>query len=52
MFITGPKVIETVTGEKISSENLGGARVQEGVSGVHTLRQSLKKTCCETCAAC
>jgi propionyl-CoA carboxylase beta chain len=34
MFITGPKVIETVTGETISSENLGGARVQEGVSGV------------------
>jgi propionyl-CoA carboxylase beta chain len=34
MFITGPKVIETVTGEKITSENLGGARVQEGVSGV------------------
>lgn len=34
MFITGPKVIETVTGERISSEDLGGARVQEGVSGV------------------
>lgn len=34
MFITGPKVIETVTGEKISGEDLGGARVQEAVSGV------------------
>ncbi len=34
MFITGPKVIETVTGEKISSEDLGGASVQERVSGV------------------
>lgn len=34
MFITGPKVIETVTGEKISSEDLGGARVQEADSGV------------------
>lgn len=34
MFITGPKVIETVTGEKISSEDLGGARVQEASSGV------------------
>ncbi|MCF8563663.1 acyl-CoA carboxylase subunit beta [Alicyclobacillus tolerans] len=34
MFITGPKVIETVTGEKISSEDLGGARVQESRSGV------------------
>ncbi|MCL6443727.1 MAG: acyl-CoA carboxylase subunit beta, partial [Alicyclobacillus sp.] len=34
MFITGPKVIESVTGEKISPEDLGGARVQEAVSGV------------------
>lgn len=34
MFITGPKVIETVTGEQISSEDLGGARVQEAISGV------------------
>lgn len=33
MFITGPKVIETVTGEKISSEDLGGARVHSSISG-------------------
>ncbi|WAA10480.1 acyl-CoA carboxylase subunit beta [Fervidibacillus albus] len=33
MFITGPKVIETVTGEKITSENLGGARIHSSVSG-------------------
>ncbi|WP_124728685.1 acyl-CoA carboxylase subunit beta [Staphylospora marina] len=33
MFITGPKVIEAVTREKISSEDLGGARVHAGVSG-------------------
>lgn len=33
MFITGPKVIETVTGEKISSEDLGGARVHNSISG-------------------
>lgn len=33
MFITGPKVIETVTGEKISSEDLGGARVHSSKSG-------------------
>lgn len=33
MFITGPKVIETVTGESISSENLGGARVHNSISG-------------------
>lgn len=33
MFITGPKVIETVTGEKISSEDLGGSRVHTAISG-------------------
>src|SRR5690625_69761 len=33
MFITGPKVIETVTGEKISSEDLGGAKVHNTKSG-------------------
>jgi len=33
MFITGPKVIETVTGEKISAEDLGGAKVHSSVSG-------------------
>ncbi|MDR6224593.1 propionyl-CoA carboxylase beta chain [Desmospora profundinema] len=33
MFITGPKVIETVTGETISAEDLGGARVHSSLSG-------------------
>lgn len=33
MFITGPKVIETVTGEKISAEGLGGSKVHNSVSG-------------------
>src|SRR5699024_1223722 len=33
MFITGPKVIETVTGEKISSEALGGSKVHNTISG-------------------
>ncbi|MFE8695532.1 acyl-CoA carboxylase subunit beta [Cytobacillus sp. FJAT-53684] len=33
MFITGPKVIETVTGEQISPEDLGGARVHNTISG-------------------
>ncbi|MEC2071545.1 acyl-CoA carboxylase subunit beta [Alkalihalophilus marmarensis] len=33
MFITGPKVIESVTGAKINSENLGGAKVHSSVSG-------------------
>lgn len=33
MFITGPKVIQTVTGEKISAEDLGGAKVHNTISG-------------------
>ncbi|GAE26339.1 acetyl-coenzyme A carboxyl transferase alpha chain [Halalkalibacter wakoensis JCM 9140] len=33
MFITGPKVIESVTGAKINSEQLGGAKVHSSVSG-------------------
>lgn len=44
MFITGPKVIESVTGEKISSENLGGAKVHASVSGnVHFSAKSEKE---------
>ncbi|WP_217586650.1 acyl-CoA carboxylase subunit beta [Lentibacillus saliphilus] len=33
MFITGPKVIKTVTGETITSENLGGAHIHNTKSG-------------------
>lgn len=33
MFITGPNVIESVLGEKISQENLGGARVHAEITG-------------------
>lgn len=33
MFITGPKVIETVTGETISAEELGGAHIHNSKSG-------------------
>ncbi len=34
MFITGPEVIKTVTGEEISMEDLGGARTHAQRSGV------------------
>jgi acetyl-CoA carboxylase carboxyltransferase component len=34
MFITGPSVVEVVTGEKLSKEDLGGAEVHCKVSGV------------------
>ena len=34
MFITGPDVIRTVTGEEVTSEQLGGARTHNTISGV------------------
>ncbi len=34
MFVTGPKVVQTVTGEVISTEDLGGANVHATKSGV------------------
>ncbi len=34
MFLTGPKVVKTVTGEDIDSEHLGGASVHASKSGV------------------
>lgn len=34
MFVTGPKVTKTVTGEKISTEDLGGASIHGTKSGV------------------
>jgi acetyl-CoA carboxylase carboxyltransferase component len=34
MFITGPQVIKTVTGEEISTEELGGAKTHNTTSGV------------------
>ncbi|MBE9488126.1 MAG: acyl-CoA carboxylase subunit beta [Bacteroidetes bacterium] len=33
MFITGPSVIETVLGEKIDGESLGGAKVHSEITG-------------------
>ena len=34
MFVTGPDVIETVTGEQVTHDELGGATTHTGVSGV------------------
>ncbi len=33
MFITGPQVIKTVTGEEITPEDLGGAMIHNAISG-------------------
>ncbi|MDD2437055.1 MAG: acyl-CoA carboxylase subunit beta [Massilibacteroides sp.] len=34
MFLTGPKVVKTVTGETVNQEQLGGAKVHASKSGV------------------
>lgn len=34
MFVTGPKVVKTVTNEDITTEDLGGARIHSSRSGV------------------
>lgn len=41
MFVTGPKVVKTVTGEDITTEDLGGAEIHSTKSGVsHFLAQT------------
>ena len=37
MFVTGPEVVKTVTGEEVSQEKLGGASVHTAKSGVADL---------------
>ena len=43
MFITGPDVIEAVTNEKVTFEDLGGAKTHTGKSGVAHLRAPSEK---------
>src|SRR3989344_1177812 len=45
MFITGPDVIKTVTGEAIDFEGLGGASVQNEKSGVAHFMAENEKQC-------
>ncbi len=45
MFITGPDVIKTVTGEKIDFEGLGGAKVHNEKSGVAHFIAENEKNC-------
>jgi acetyl-CoA carboxylase carboxyltransferase component len=45
MFITGPDVVRSVTGEEIDHQGLGGAHVHAGVSGVaHLVGQDEKNS--------
>ena len=45
MFITGPQVIKSVTGEEVSAENLGGARTHNTKSGVAHFMASTEEEC-------
>lgn len=47
MFITGPQVIKTVTGEDVSSEELGGAKTHNTISGVAHFMSRDEKQCIE-----
>ena len=45
MFVTGPDVIKAVTGEDITLEELGGAGVHGGVSGVAHFTPTSEREC-------
>ncbi len=45
MFITGPQVIKTVTGEEVSAEALGGAMTHNSISGVAQFMSSNDEAC-------
>lgn len=45
MFITGPQVIQSVTGEEITSEELGGSKVHSSESGVAHFRAENEEDC-------
>lgn len=45
MFITGPEVIKTVTGEEVSAEELGGAMTHNSISGVSHFVASNDEDC-------
>lgn len=47
MFITGPQVIKTVTGEEVSAEALGGAMTHNKVSGVAHFTSANDQACIE-----
>ncbi|MDT0269393.1 acyl-CoA carboxylase subunit beta [Streptomyces sp. DSM 44915] len=47
MFITGPDVVQAVTGEQVTQNGLGGADVHAGVSGVAHFAYDDEETCLE-----
>ncbi len=49
MFLTGPEVIRSVTGEEIDAEHLGGAAVHLGISGLAHLSAADEKQALQLC---
>ncbi len=49
MFITGPDVIKTVTGEEVGFEELGGAMSHNTKSGVAHFASDDEDACLEDC---
>ncbi len=47
MFITGPEVVKTVTGEEVSMDDLGGAHAHAGTSGVAHFAYPDEEACIE-----
>jgi acetyl-CoA carboxylase carboxyltransferase component len=47
MYLTGPDVVQAVTGERISHEDLGGAQVHGAKSGLATFVYDDEHTCLE-----
>ncbi len=47
MFITGPQVIKTVTGEDVTQEELGGANTHNKISGVAHFMDNAEEECIE-----
>jgi acetyl-CoA carboxylase carboxyltransferase component len=45
MFITGPQVVQAVTGEEVSMEDLGGAKIHNQRSGVAHFISKDEETC-------
>lgn len=45
MFITGPQIIKSVTGEEVDKEKLGGSRAHTSKSGVAHFRYSTEADC-------
>ncbi|KUK46854.1 MAG: Carboxyl transferase [Anaerolinea thermophila] len=51
MFLTGPSVIKTVTGEEVDFENLGGADVHLAKSGIASLTAKTESDALRLCRA-